>query len=325
MSEFVVLLICTGNTCRSPMAARLLEHELDQRGIVGVRILSAGISAVRGAAAAEEAEQVLATGGLSLGEHRSRQVSRRLLRQADLVLTMTAAHRERLLYEYSMRGLPEKTFVLREYAHADDGTESGEETQWDVADPYGRGLEEYRRAVDEIGAAVTAAVPRLLNEVKARREVSTMVIGIGSDHAGYSLKQKLVDFLAEAGYEVVDVGTDSMESVDYPDFAEKIAHGVVSGEFERGVLVCGTGIGMSIAANKIPGVRAALCHDVFSARATREDNDANVLTLGARVIGEGLAMAVLDEWLGAEFQGGRHARRVAKIRALEAPENRVGG
>jgi len=142
-------------------------------------------------------------------------------------------------------------------------------------------------------------------------------IAVASDHGGYRLKQDIINYLGLAGYEFEDLGTYSAESVDYPDFARAVAEAVRSGAFDRGIILCGTGIGVCIAANKVPGIRAALCHDTFSARAAREHNDANVLTMGERVIGPGLARDIVAAWLAAEFQGGRHARRVAKITAIE--------
>ena len=140
---------------------------------------------------------------------------------------------------------------------------------------------------------------------------------IGSDHGGYALKQEIMNHLTERGIEYRDYGTFSTDSCDYPDYGEAVGRAVASGECERGIVVCGTGIGISIAANKVHGVRCALCGDCFSAQMAREHNDANVLALGARVLGPGLALKIVDTFLDAEFQGGRHARRVAKIMALE--------
>ncbi|MEW6425266.1 MAG: ribose 5-phosphate isomerase B [Bacillota bacterium] len=144
-----------------------------------------------------------------------------------------------------------------------------------------------------------------------------MRVAIGGDHGGWRLKEEIMAFLRDRGVVYDDFGTFSREAVDYPDFALKVAEAVSSGEYDRGILCCGTGIGVAIAANKVPGIRAALCHDTFSARAAREHNDANILTLGERVIGPGLAREIVDVWLKAEFQGGRHARRIAKITGIE--------
>ncbi|BER92428.1 ribose 5-phosphate isomerase B [Thermatribacter velox] len=144
-----------------------------------------------------------------------------------------------------------------------------------------------------------------------------MKILIGSDHGGYFLKEDLKGFLKELGHEVIDYGAYSAEPCDYPDIAFLVSKDLLAGKGDRAILVCGTGIGMCIAANKVKGIRAALCHDVFSARASREHNNANVLTLGERVIGKGLAREIVRSWLGAEFTGGRHQRRVEKIVEFE--------
>jgi ribose 5-phosphate isomerase B len=143
------------------------------------------------------------------------------------------------------------------------------------------------------------------------------VVALGADHAGFPLKEDLKTWLIARGYDVVDLGTQSAESVDYPDFAVGVGSAITTGKADRGVLVCGTGIGMAMAANKVPGVRAAACIDAFSARMSREHNDANILALGARITARDAAIEILEIWLGAEFAGGRHARRVEKILALD--------
>lgn len=149
-----------------------------------------------------------------------------------------------------------------------------------------------------------------------------MRIALGSDHAGFQLKEDLRAYLAGQKIDVLDLGTHSEDSVDYPDLAVKVAEKVARGEVERGLLICGTGIGMSIVANRFAGVRAALCHDLYTARVSREHNNANILALGGRLIGKGLAREILKVWLETEFQGGRHERRLDKIAALEAKAGR---
>jgi ribose 5-phosphate isomerase B len=144
-----------------------------------------------------------------------------------------------------------------------------------------------------------------------------MKLVCGSDHAGLRLKEELKKHLEEKGITVHDVGTHSNESCDYPDYAVQVARAVAAHEADFGLLVCGTGIGMAMTANKIAGIRAASVSDTFSAHASREHNDANVLCVGERVVGVGLAKDILDAFLGAEFQGGRHVGRVAKIQALD--------
>lgn len=140
------------------------------------------------------------------------------------------------------------------------------------------------------------------------------MIALGNDQAGYGLKQEVMKYLDEQGIAYKDYGSYTEDSVDYPVYAKKVAHAVADGECEKGILICGTGIGISIAANKVKGIRAALCHDTFSAEATRQHNDANILAMGARVIGSGLAIKIVDTFLHTEFSHvERHVRRVNMI------------
>ncbi len=140
-----------------------------------------------------------------------------------------------------------------------------------------------------------------------------MKIAMGADHGGVALKAELAARLVDQGHEVIDLGTHGPDGVDYPDYAHAVADLVVSGGADRGILVCGTGQGMAMAANKVPGVRAGVVSDTFSATMIAEHNDAKILCLGARVVGPGLAAAIVDSYMGASFAGGRHARRVGKI------------
>lgn len=143
------------------------------------------------------------------------------------------------------------------------------------------------------------------------------MIALGCDHGGFALMREVIRYLDEHNLPYKDFGTYTEDSCDYPAIAEPVARAVAAGEFETGILICGTGIGMSIAANKIPGIRAALCTDTFSAEMTRRHNDANILVLGARVTGTGLALYILDTFLKTPFDGGRHARRVEMLSALD--------
>jgi ribose 5-phosphate isomerase B len=145
-----------------------------------------------------------------------------------------------------------------------------------------------------------------------------MRIAIGSDHRGFQIKLKVVELVARLGHEVIDAGPSDGSSVDYPDIAAIVAHKVSDGEVERGILICGTGIGMCIAANKMPGVRAAPCHDDLTAEMSRRHNDLNVLCLSADMLGEKLIDRMIEIWLKTEFEGGRHARRIEKISGLES-------
>jgi ribose 5-phosphate isomerase B len=182
--------------------------------------------------------------------------------------------------------------------------------------------DEVRRLVENIVDGVlsrspTAPVAGVSKPEPARDTSPERAIAVGADHGGYPMKERLIFKLREAGWDVVDCGTDSHDSVDYPDFAHAVAEKVSTGECRWGIIVDGAGIGSAMVANKVPGVRAALCYDVSSARNSREHNHANVLTLGAGLIGDGLAWQIVEEWLKVDWGGGRHARRVAKIDEIE--------
>jgi len=144
-----------------------------------------------------------------------------------------------------------------------------------------------------------------------------MKIAIGCDHAGLELKNEIIKLLSGLGIDCIDYGTNTPESVDYPDFGEKVSEAVFSGEIERGILICGTGIGMSIVANKFPGIRASLCNDLFTAQMSRRHNDANVLVIGGRIVGKDLAKEIVKTWVNTPFDGSRHVNRLKKITLIE--------
>ena len=147
------------------------------------------------------------------------------------------------------------------------------------------------------------------------------LIAIASDHAGFSLKVDIVSFLKELGYEVNDMGPKNQNSVDYPDYGIRIAQAVTQNTDSRGIVICGTGIGMSIVVNRFSGIRGALCSDVFTAKLSREHNDSNILIMGGRVVGHGLAKEIARVWLNTRFEGGRHLKRLDKITQLDKPKN----
>jgi ribose 5-phosphate isomerase B len=150
-----------------------------------------------------------------------------------------------------------------------------------------------------------------------QRRKQNMKVAIASDHGGIHIREEIKKLMDEMGIEYIDLGCNCETSVDYPDYAIPVAEKVANGEVDRGILICGTGIGMTIAANKVKGIRCALCHDVYSAKLTRQHNDSNILAMGERVIGPGLAREIAKAWLTTEFEGGRHARRIAKISEYE--------
>jgi len=148
------------------------------------------------------------------------------------------------------------------------------------------------------------------------------MIALGSDHAAYKLKAAIMEHLKEKGIEFEDLGCDGTESVHYPIYGQKVAEAVAAGKYEYGIVVCGTGIGISLAANKVPGIRCAVCSDTYSAKYTRLHNNANMLAMGERVVGQGLAMEIVDTFLATEFEGGRHATRVDMITEIEKKYNK---
>ncbi len=144
-----------------------------------------------------------------------------------------------------------------------------------------------------------------------------MKLALGADHAGFELKEELKDFLRQKGIDYCDFGTHNTESTDFSDWGVKVAEAVAKGEFEKGILICGTGLGMGLVANKVPGIRATPCYGIFSARLSRQHNDSNILVLGGRITGKDLAKQIVEEWLEAQFEGGKHKRRVDKVTKIE--------
>ena len=152
------------------------------------------------------------------------------------------------------------------------------------------------------------------------RKDRIMKIGIGNDHSALEMKKEIIAFLEEKGHEVVDYGTNSAESCDYPVYGEVVARAVAAGEVEQGILICGTGLGISLAANKVKGIRAAVCSEPFTAKMARAHNNCNILAFGARVVGPELAKMIVEAWLNTDFEGGRHQRRVDLIMEIESKE-----
>ena len=308
-----ILFVCTGNVCRSPMAEGLMRHRL--RGRTDVQIASAGLGAIDGQPPSDLAVQVMSELGIDISYYRSQALRVPLVEQADFIFTMTRQQQDAIQTIYPAAA--EKTFVLREF-------EDAEVIGKDISDPIGQSIEVYRRTSDQIQNALPGLVQFIDQTEAALRRTAREVaaeptqphrIALAADHGGVEIKKALKDWLAANGYEFSDFGTHSTEPVDYPEYAYIVAQEVVAGNFDRGVLLCKSGIGMSIAANRLPGARAALVSDEHWAKLSREHNDANILVLSA--LEEGMtnerAAAILDLWLKTKFEGGRHERRVKEL------------
>jgi len=297
-----ILFVCTGNVCRSPMAEGLLRHAL--QGDAGVRVFSAGLGALDGQSATDAAVDVMAELSIDIAQHYSQALRVPLVEQADFIFTMTRQQQDTIQAIFPMAA--EKTFLLREF-------ENAEVIGKDIADPIGQPIEVYRRTRDQIRAALPSIIEFITQTQAAAPVAATCRVAIAADHGGVEMKEVLKDWLAQHGYQFSDFGTHSTEAVDYPDYAFVIAREVVSGNFDRGILICKSGIGMSIAANRLIGARAALVNDEHAARLSREHNDANIIVLSGLEIDNDEAKALLEIWLTTPFEGGRHERRVKKM------------
>ena len=302
-----ILFVCTGNVCRSPMAEALTRRALGRQQ--GIRVVSAGVGAMDGQPPSSNAIRVMEELGIEISQIRSRLLTAELVREATLIFGMTRGHVDAIILLYPQAA--EKTFLLREF---DDTLEPYEK---DIPDPIGGSYEVYRNCRDQIEQGI-ASLLRFVDQTTGKLDesaTSTKILRLvmGADHAGYTLKEALKEHLARQGVQLTDLGVHSPEPVDYPDYAQQVGRSVAAGEQDLGVLICGTGIGMSIAANKIPGVRASLACEPTTAALARQHNNANVLCLGGRTMAVDQARAVLDAFLLAKFEGGRHEQRVAKL------------
>jgi RpiB/LacA/LacB family sugar-phosphate isomerase len=298
-----LLFVCTGNTCRSPMAEGIARLVLEGRP--GWKVASAGVGAINGQAASTHAVTAMRQLGRDISGHRSQMLTAQLVREADYIFALTQSHAEGILYYHPEAA--EKVFLLREF---DDSVESFDK---DIADPIGGPLPGYIETRNQIEAGVRTAIAFIEQHEASTAAPQTVDFAIGSDHAGFDLKESLKPVLQRLGLTFADAGTHSKESTDYPDYAHAVAHQVVGGTARLGILVCSTGVGISIAANKVPGIRAALVTDPVVAALCREHNDANILCLGAKTSTPDQAAAILEAFVRADFQGGRHARRINKL------------
>ncbi len=289
------------------MAEGLFKRVVRGRG--AYRVVSAGVGALDGQRASDHAVTACRALGIDISQHRSQHLTARLVAEADYIFGMTHSHVDAIMMLYPHAA--EKTFLLREFDETLDGYEN------DISDPIGGSYEVYCNCRDQIEQGIasmlkfieqTSVAPSGVESVPAKQSVA-----IGADHGGFELKQALKAHLDTQGWLVVDYGTMSKDSADYPDFAHLVGYAVADSKNEFGILVCTSGVGMSITANKIPGVRAALVFDEEMAGMARQHNDANVLCIGAKHHDADTAKKMVDAFLAAKFEGGRHERRVNKM------------
>ena len=271
-----ILFVCTGNVCRSPMAEGWFRHLTRGRG--DFQVYSAGIGAVDGHSPTPHATMAMLEAGVDISEQRSRSLTADLVQQADFILCMTQSHVDSIHWMYPWA--EEKTFVLREF---DDSVESFEK---EISDPIGSSFDVYEDCRDQIQQGILAFL-KFMEQNDVLRGITTkapaVAFALGADHGGFELKQELKKHLEQKGLSVKDFGASTNDpGDDYPDFARPVAEAVSNGGAEFGLLICTSGVGMSIAANKTPGVRAALISDATTAGLCRQHNDVNVLCLAGK-------------------------------------------
>jgi RpiB/LacA/LacB family sugar-phosphate isomerase len=307
-----VLFVCTGNICRSPMAEGLFRYAT--QGRTDCRAISAGVGAMEGQPPSPHAVRALKDLGIDISQQRSRMLTADLVAQADYIFGMTHSHVDSVNLLFPQAA--EKTFLLREF------DETLDEFEKDISDPIGGSFETYAYCRDQIEQGIFSMLGFIEQTSAGAGFPSTATrsrVALGCDHAGFALKEALKDYLQGAEIAFSDLGASSSEASDYPDFARAVGDLVTAGRCEFGILVCSTGIGMSMAANKIPGVRAALVIDEQMAMLARQHNNANVLCLGATVTGPDHAKKIVEAFLAARFEGGRHERRVSKMEPTPTP------
>ncbi len=297
-----ILFVCTGNICRSPMAEGLFKAATKGRG--DYRVISAGLGAADGQPPSANAVLAVRELGIDISNQRSRMLTTGLVEQADYIFGMTHSHIDTVVMLYPQAA--EKTFLLREFDETLDVYEK------DISDPIGGSLEIYIICRDQIEQGI-APIIKFLEQQHPGGGAKLGKVVLGADHGGYELKRAIALHLDRKHIRYTDLGVNSKEPADYPDFARAVAEAVVEQRAELGVLICTTGIGMSIAANKVPGARAALVTDPEGASLARRHNDANVLCLAGKKTSPEQAGAIVEAFLTSSFEGGRHERRVNKI------------
>ena len=289
------------------MAEGLFRHAIQRRS--DIRVVSAGVGAVDGLPPSEHAVRALRELGIDISKQRSRMLTADLVQRADFIFGMTHSHVDAitLLYPHAT----EKTFLLREFDETLDSYEN------DISDPIGGSYDVYLNCRDQIEQGIVSMF-KFIDQTSSqhglgRSNPGKITMALGADHGGYELKEALKEHLRQQGIAVTDFGTSSKDSTDYPDYAQAVACSVAERHQELGLLVCTSGVGMSIAANKVPGIRAALVWDEQTAAMSRQHNNANVLCLAGRGTAPETAKKIVDAFLHASFEGGRHERRVNKL------------
>src|SRR3954470_5219558 len=291
-----ILFVCTGNICRSPMAEGLFRHAVKGRN--DFRVMSAGVGAVDGLPPSDHAVRALKELGIDIAKQRSHMLTAELVQQADYIFGMTHSHVDAITMLYPHAA--EKTFLLREFDETLDSYEN------DISDPIGGSFEVYLACRDQIEQGIVSMLKFIdqTSGIQSDRPPTLIKtkIGLGADHGGFELKEAIKHYLQKQGHTLSDFGTHSRDSSDYPDFAQTVSHAVAEHQVDFGILVCTSGVGMSIAANKVPGVRAALVTDDETASLARQHNDANVLCLGSKQVNPEMARRIVDAFINTSFE-----------------------